>query len=310
MLVEEELTQSSPNRDTLLTIGVFDGVHLGHQYLLSQLTKQAREQNLLSGVVTFRQHPEEALRSQTSLPFLTGLTQRLELLQKEGIELIAVLSFTPELARLSARQFVTLLKRHLRMKGLVIGHDFALGQNRKGDAATLRALGQELDFTVTEVDAKLTNGEVVSSTVVRQALAEGDMPRVRNLLGRYFSLQGRVVPGQHLGARLGFPTANLGIDPGQALPADGVYATRVYIAERVYESMTNIGTRPTFGRQDRTIEVYVLDYQGNLYGREIRIALVDRLRDERRFETAQELREQIAQDIKRGRAILSRQDRG
>ena len=144
MQVEKELAELSPDKDMLLTIGVFDGVHLGHQYLLSQLKKQAREQNLLSGVVTFRHHPQAILLPQTRLPFLTDLNQRVDLLKNEGIAAIVVLSFTPELTRLSPRQFVSLLKKRLRMQGLVIGHDFALGRNREGDADALRALGQEM----------------------------------------------------------------------------------------------------------------------------------------------------------------------
>lgn len=265
---------------------------------------------MLSGVVTFRQHPEEIISQQNRLPFLTGLSQRIELLKKEGVDMVVILSFTRELARLPARRFISLLQRHLRMRGLVIGHDFALGRNREGSAEVLHTLGQEMNFSVTEVAARLINGEVVSSTAIRKALAEGDMKRVHRLIGRYFSLEGRVVTGEHLGTKLGFPTANLEIDPAQALPADGVYATRAYIEDKSYPSMTNIGIRPTFGGHHHSVEVYVLDYQGNLYRREIRIDIVDRIRDEKRFDSAQRLKEQIAEDIKRGRAILSRTERG
>ncbi len=307
MQVEKELAEQSPEKDTLLTIGVFDGVHLGHQYLISWLTKHARELNLLSGVVTFRQHPQEIMSPQTRLPFLTDLDQRINLLKNEGVEAIFVLSFTPELARLSAHEFVGLLKRHLGMRGLVTGHDFALGQNRGGDETALRKLGKEMDFSVTVVRAKLINGELVSSTAIRKALADGDMKRVHRLIGRNFSFGGGVITGVGRGKELGFPTANLEVNPGQALPPDGVYATWAYIDGQAYPSMANIGKRPTFGNNERTVEVYVLDYHSNLYGHEIRIDLIDRLRDEKKFNTVQELKDQIARDIKRGRAILSRQ---
>jgi len=306
MQVEKELAELSPAKDTLLTIGVFDGVHLGHQYLISQLTKHAREQNLLSGVVTFRQHPQEVMSPQTRLPFLTDLDQRINLLKNEGVDDIFVLSFTPELARLKARDFVGLLKQHLRMRGLVIGHDFALGQNREGDETTLLKLGKEMGFSVTVVRAKLVNGELVSSTTIRKALADGDMKRVHRLIGRNFGFSGPVVAGAHRGAELGFPTANIEVDPGQALPPDGVYVTWAYIDGQAYPSMTNIGQRPTFGNNERTVEVYVLDYQGNLYGHEMKIDLIDRLRDEKKFNSVEELKNQIAEDIKRGRAMLSR----
>ncbi len=307
MQVEKELVEQSPEKDTLLTFGVFDGVHLGHPYRSSWLTKHARELNLLSGVVTFRQHPQEIMSPQTRLPFLTDLDQRINLLKNEGVEAIFVLSFTPELARLSAHEFVGLLKRHLRMRGLVIGHDFALGQNRGGDETALRKLGKEMDFSVTVVRAKLINGELVSSTAIRKALADGDMKRVHRLIGRNFGFGGGVVTGAHRGKELGFPTANIEVNPGQALPPDGVYATWAYIDGQAYPSMANIGKRPTFGNNERTVEVYVLDYHSNLYGHEIRIDLIDRVRDEKKFNTVQELKDQIATDIKRGRAILSRQ---
>jgi riboflavin kinase/FMN adenylyltransferase len=310
MQVEKELAKLQPEKDTLLTIGVFDGVHLGHKYLLSQLTKQAREQNLLSGVVTFNRHPHEVLAPQSKLPFLTDLTQRINLLKNEGVEAIFTLSFTRELARLSARRFVSLLKKYLRMRGMVIGADFVLGQNREGNTDILRSLGQDVKFSVTVIPPVMINGEVVSSTAIRNALADGDMKKVLNLVGRSFSLNGRVTSGAGRGVELGFPTANLDIDPGQALPAEGVYATWAYINAQAYQSMTNIGRQPTFGGSQRVVEVHILDFHSNLYGRELKIDLIERLRGEKQFDTPEELKKQITEDIKRGRAILSSRGRG
>jgi len=304
MQIEEELAKLSPEKDTLLTIGVFDGVHLGHKYLLSQLTEQARQRHLLSGVVTFRQHPQSVLSPQTKLPFLTDLNQRISLLKNEGVEAVIPLSFTREVAQLSARQFASLLKKHLSMQGLVIGYDFVLGRQQEGDADTLRTLGQEMGFTVTVIPAARINSEVASSTAIRKALANGDMERVHNLLGRYFSLHGRVATGVGRGTGLGFPTANLAVNPGQALTPDGVYATWAYIDGAAYPSMTNIGQRPTFGGGERTIEAYILDYDSDLYEHELRLDIVERLRDEKEFGSAEELTRQIAEDIERGRAIL------
>lgn len=305
MQVEEELAGLSPERDMLLAIGVFDGVHLGHKYLLSQLTEHARQQDLLSGVVTFRQHPQEALLPQTRLPFLTDLTERTNLLKNEGVEAIITLSFTSELAQLSARQFVGLLKKYLRMHGLVIGPDFTLGRDREGNIDNLRTLGQDMNFTVTVIPPIMINGEVVSSTAIRNALANGDMKRALNLAGRPFSLNGRVTSGAGRGLELGFPTANLDIVPEQALPADGVYATWAYIDSKAYQSMTNVGKSPTFGGSQRAVEVYVLDYHSDLYGRQLKIDIMARLRGEKQFATAEELKKQITEDIKQGRAILN-----
>ncbi len=305
MQVEEELVGLLPKKDMLLTIGVFDGVHLGHKYLLSQLAEHARQQDLLSGVVTFRQHPQEVLSPQTRLPFLTDLAERTNLLKNEGVEAIIPLSFTSEIAQLSARQFVSLLMRYLRMRGLIVGPDFTLGRNREGNIDSLRTLGQDMNFTVTVIPLVMINGEVVSSTAIRNALASGDMKRVLNLAGHPFSLNGRVTSGTGRGLELGFPTANLDIVPEQALPADGVYATWAYFDGKAFKSMTNIGKRPTFGSSQRTVEVYVLDYHSDLYGCELRIDIMARLRSEGRFDTVDKLKKQITEDIEQGRAILN-----
>ena len=309
MSVEAALSRLSPDKDTVLTIGVFDGVHLGHKHLLSKLIERARERNLLSGVVTFDTHPQKVLSPEAKLPFLTDLGRKEALLKSAGVEAVIVLSFTQELAQLSAREFMSLLKDYLRLKELVIGPDFTLGRNREGDVNTLRNLGKGMGFVVIEVPPVVINGEVASSTAIREALADGDLERVNCLIGSPFSLRGKVIPGASRGLKLGFPTANLEIDPEQALPAEGVYATWAYIDDQTYESMTNIGRRPTFDGQRSTIEVYILGYQGNLYGRELKIDIIERLRGEKQFDTVEALRQQINEDIEQGRAILSTRSR-
>jgi riboflavin kinase/FMN adenylyltransferase len=302
--VEEELSGFSPETDTLLTIGVFDGVHLGHQRLISELVRQAARRHLLPGVVTFRQHPEDLLTSGKKLPFLTDINTRIRLLKEEGVGLIVPLSFTAQLARLDARAFVGLLQKYLKMRGLFIGADFALGKGREGDIGTLQELGREMDFSVTIVPPLEVNGEVVSSTTIRKALAAGDMEKVRELTGRYFSLYGQVVTGAGRGEVMGFPTANLNISSGQAIPPDGVYASLARINGKLYPSMTNIGRNPTFGDKKRTVESYLIDYCGDLYGQELSVDFVARLRDEKKFASADELKKQVTEDIRRGKTIL------
>jgi riboflavin kinase/FMN adenylyltransferase len=304
MTTEQELARAKPAKDTLLTIGVFDGVHLGHKYLLGELKKEAKKQGWLSGVVTFRQHPQAVLSPETRLPFLTDLAERERLLKEAGIDIVVVLSFTRELSRLSAAGFLGWLKEHLRMRGLVIGYDFALGLKREGNTETLRTLGEEMGFSVGVIPAVTAGDEVVSSTAVREALARGDMARVNKLLGRDFRLHGRVVTGDSRGRGLGFPTANLAVDPGQALPPDGVYVTRAHIGKDSYPAMTNIGRRPTFTGAERAIEVYLLDFEGDVYDREMSVDLVHYLRGEKQFTTAEELKQQIAADVARGRELL------
>ena len=304
MSVEEELGKLSPRKEMLLTIGVFDGVHLGHKHLISKLKELARKQGYSSGVITFSQHPREVLSPKTKLPSLTSLEQRIALLKDAGVDVVIPLSFTPQLAGLSPAQFTNLLKENLKMKGLVIGPDFALGKNRQGDGNTLRRLGREMGFSVTVVLPMTIDSQVVSSTAIRKTLAEGDMKRAQKLLGRPFRLQGRVVAGDKRGVELGFPTANLEVEPGQALPAGGVYACRAYTDGQTYSAMTNIGHRPTFGGGEQLIEVYLLDYNGNLYGHELAIDIIERLRDEKKFDTPEQLKEQMAEDVKQGKALL------
>ncbi len=304
MQVEAELAKFSPEKGMLLTIGVFDGVHLGHRHLIAKLTELARKQGYSSGVITFNRNPREVLAPRTRLPFLTDIERRIELLKSEGADEVIPLSFTPELAALSPKEFLELLQKHLRMRGLVIGPDFALGKNRQGDTSVLRKLGEEMDFNVTVVPPLKIDSEVVSSTAIRQALAEGDMKRAQKLMGRPFRLHGRVVVGDKRGAELGFPTANIDTNREQALPADGVYTSRAFINAQAYPAMTNIGLHPTFGGDQRLVEVYIMDYKGDLYGQELTVDIINRLRGEIRFDSPEELKKQIAEDVKRGKAIL------
>ena len=309
MSFKEELAAFSPRQDTLLAIGVFDGVHLGHKALLSELKRQADEKGLATGVVTFRKHPATILPDQQWLAHLTSLAEKIRLLREEGVAFIVTLSFTIELAQVSAEHFVGLLQKQLKMRGLVIGADFALGRNREGDAATLIRLGRDTGFGVTVVPPVKLSGEIVSSTAIRNALAGGDMGKVQRMTGRYFRLEERVVTGNGRGADLGYPTANLDTDPEQALPADGVYATWAHVDNKPLRAVTSIGHRPTFGGGERIVEVYIMGYQGNLYGSRLKIDIIERLRGEMRFDSATALTAQIEDDIKKAEGIFSALDR-
>ena len=309
MQVEAELARLSLDESALLAIGVFDGVHLGHKYLISQLIEESRRKGLQGGVVTFHPNPREVLSPGMEVLYLTTISEKVDLLRQEGVKVVITLSFTPELAEMTARQFITLLKKHLRMRGLVVGPDFALGRSREGGIDNLRTLGRELDFSITVIPEVKTNSDVISSTTIRSALAAGNMKQVNKLLGRAYSLQGEVTTGAGRGAGLGFPTANLAVDPKKAIPPEGVYATWAYLDGQSYQSMTNVGRRLTFGENHLTIEVLLMDYQGTLYGRELKIDIIERLRDEKRFDTVDELKKQIAADVEQGKAILSTQVR-
>lgn len=304
MQVEEELARFAPQRETLIAIGVFDGVHLGHRHLIEYLKRQAMVREYLAGVVTFANHPQEIVSPQIPVSYLTNLEEKINLLKQLDIELVVPLSFNLELAQLPARQFIQLLQKHLNMKGLILGPDFALGRNREGDIFTLRSMGKEMGFTTDVVAPKIIEGETASSTNVRKALAQGNIQKAGMLLGRPFSLKGPVIHGVERGTSLGFPTANLQAGLDQALPADGVYVTRAFIDDRAYPSVTNIGTRPTFGQGERTIEVYILDFSGDVYGEMLKIELLERLRDEKRFSDPAELKAQIEMDVGRARQVF------
>lgn len=305
LLVEEELKRMVPERDTVLSIGIFDGVHLGHQLLISKLRERASEGDFLVGVVTFRQHPHLVLTGQ-KVPFLTSLAERVRLLRSIGVELIATLSFTYDLAGLPARDYLLLLKKYLKVRHLVVGEDFTLGKDREGNTAVLRQLGSELGIGIDVIPPRLIDGEVVSSTLIRQCLQEGNVTRANKLLGRPFRLEGRVVSGLERGRTLGFPTANLSFDTDQVIPGDGVYATLAHTGKQGQPSVTNIGVRPTFGGSERLVEVFIMDFQGDLYGSSLRVDFLKKLRDEIRFKTAEDLKAQVAKDAEKARKVLGK----
>jgi riboflavin kinase / FMN adenylyltransferase len=289
----------------LFTLGVFDGVHIGHRFLIEKLKQQARKRHLLSGAVTFDPLPQSILQPGANIFWLSELQNKVKALKQLEIDVIVVLSFTQALSRLSAHEFISFLVKNLKMRGIIIGPDFSLGRNHEGDAQTLQLLGLQMAFNVEVVTPLTLNGETVSSTLIRRELDLGDMIKVQKLLGRRFTLNAKVVPGDSRGRLMGFPTANLTIAQGQALPACGVYLTNTYIHRKCLSSATYIGSRPTFNGFNKTVETYILDYKGSLYGENIEISFIRRLRDEKRFRSPHELASQIGKDIEEIRNIAS-----
>jgi riboflavin kinase / FMN adenylyltransferase len=305
MQIEQELNGFVPTKDNLVTIGVFDGVHQGHKHLIAKLKELASQKGLGTVVITFQKHPQEVLSPQSHLPFLTDAIEKAELLKKEGVDAVIVLTFTPELSHLDAREFIFLLQKKLRMRGLVIGPDFALGHQAKGNIPALKQLGIEMGFSVDVIPPVRVNGDIVSSTAIRQAMADGDMEKVERMMGRPFSLHGRVIHGKGRGAGLGFPTVNLEILKGQAFPPDGVYATMAHVGDKKYPSVSNIGMNPTFGNKERTVETYIIDYHDSLYDSEVRIDFIHKIRGEVKFESADDLVKQILDDIRQTKVIFN-----
>jgi riboflavin kinase/FMN adenylyltransferase len=285
---------------------VFDGVHRGHRHLLAWLKDRAAARGLASGVLTLHPHPALVLNPRAPVVYLTSLEERVELLRAGGVDFVLPVTFTPEVARLSAREFVGLLIERLRMRFFLVGPDFALGRDRQGSADVLFQLGSEMGFEVESAGPLMESGRVVSSSAVRDALAAGEVEAVGSLLGRPFSLHGPVVGGVERGKVMGFPTANIAVGPGMALPAFGVYATIAYVdvGGVARKSVTNIGRRPTFDDGERTVEVYIMDFDADIYGRELRVDVLKRLRGETRFAGPQELIEQIRRDVVAAREYL------
>jgi riboflavin kinase/FMN adenylyltransferase len=235
---------------------------------------------------------------------LSSVAERLELLRNAGVSVVVPLTFTPEFSRRSPEEFVTLLATQLRMKGLVLGPDSGLGRDREGTATSLARLGEKLGFTVASVPPYVVEGQLVSSTAIRHALASGNIAQATLMLGRPYRLTGIVHSTSKRGSTLGFPTANLPASPWRALPADGVYATIANVSKRRFASVTNVGHRPTFGDTERIVETHILDFNGSLYDSALSVDFVDRLRDEVSFRNSNELVQQIERDVDATRQIL------
>lgn len=303
----EELRRFGPRepRPSALTIGNFDGVHRGHQHLVAYLIQRARQLGLAAGVVTLYPDPARVLRPQEPPQYLTSLEERLELLHGLGLDFVVPLTFTSELAELSPRAFVTLLRQELDVRLLLMGPDNAFGRNREATPEAVARLGEELGFKVEVLPGPLGVAELtVSSTAIRAALAAGDLETVTALLGRRYSLRGPVVHGAHLGRQLGFPTANIAVTADRALPVFGIYATWAFVGETRYPSATNIGVRPTIGGTPPTVETYIFDFDGDLYDQTLRIELVALLRPELKFDSLESMQEQIARDVEEARRVL------
>lgn len=294
-----------------VTIGTFDGVHLGHRHLLDVVVGLARERDLAPVVVTFDPHPMSVLRPSAAPLMLTSLEHRLELLAETGIAGVLVLPFTPELAARPADWFVRqVLVATTRAKAVMVGHNFRFGHRATGDVALLSQLGQELGFSVTALDLTCdVAGHAVSSTVIRGLIAAGEVARAATLLGRPHRVTGPVVRGDQRGRDLGYATANLAVPSELAVPADGVYAGWLHTADDPHRRMAaiSIGTNPTFAGVGRRVEAYVLDppAQYDLYGVQARLDFVARLREMIRFDSVTELLGQMADDVAEVRALLN-----
>lgn len=289
-----------------VTVGSFDGVHLGHQALAKNLSQRAHAASQKAVVITFAPNPAVFFKRVPQAYNLSSVEQKDRLLKELGIDEVITVDFDQDVATLSAEEFMREVKDHLGITHLLVGVNFALGRGRSGDIPTLQALGEQLGFTLEIVDPIKVNGEIVSSRQIRGLLQGGDLKLANQLLGRAYSLEGNVVHGEHRGNQLGFPTANLDIQPDRLLPVNGVYACRALVDGTAHTAVTNIGVRPTFINplSSPRVEPHLLDLNGDLYGKFMQLDLIDYLRPEKAFDSPEELIAQVNRDIQRTRELI------
>lgn len=299
------LSDASLNQPSIVTIGVFDGVHRGHQYLIKRLVEEARASGRLAVVLTFFPHPDIVLRGLQGRYYLTTAEQKANLLMELGVDYVVTQPFNDEVRHIRAADFVDQLLKHLKLSSLWVGSDFAMGYKREGNVPFLKTQGAEKDFTVHEIDLIAAEGLTISSTAIREAIQSGEVEQAREWLGRGYSVTGEVVHGEKRGRQIGFPTANTAVWSEQVIPANGIYASWVRLGEERFMAATNVGVRPHFDGTTVTVEPYILDFDRDIYGEQLEVSFETRLRAEAKFNSLQELIDQIGRDVDNARAYLS-----
>lgn len=300
----DEITR---DEQSVVTVGTFDGVHRGHQAIIDYLQRRSREQSGPSTLVSFDPHPRTVVHGD-EVPLLTTVAERADLLETLGLNRFVVVPFSTDFAQLGPEEYVEkVLVERIGLREITVGYDHRFGKNRAGDVDLLRELGEIYGFEVDVIPPQEVDRDVVSSSTIRAVLLEdGDVLRARELLGRPYQIEGAVARGEERGRKLGYPTANLALEDARKLvPKRGVYATEVVLPDGQQRGgMMNIGRRPTFDGMDVTVEVHILDYEGNLYGERLTVQFLQRLRDEQRFESADALATQLSEDEKHCRTVL------
>lgn len=289
------------DENTVVTLGTFDGIHKGHINILNKVIDLSAKNNCRSFVITFEPHPRTVLSKNYDMKILTTLKEKQNILRGLGIENLMIVNFTNEFSQVDAENFVKdFIVNKIGVKHVVIGHDHKFGKNREGDENKLKGMSSKYGFDVTAVNAVNNGGEVVSSTKVRNALVEGDISKANDYLGRNYHFNGKIVEGAKRGSQLGFPTANIEIDhPKKLIPENGVYTVKCHLKEGTYFGMMNIGIRPTFENSlGLVIEVHVFDFNKDVYGEEIKVELLERIRPEKKFASKDELVNQMESDKK------------
>ena len=303
MNIVRDIQDYKSDKPTVVTIGTFDGVHLGHQVILDTLLKTGKDKNLSTTVVTFDPHPKQIVNTDkysNPIKILSTLDEKIEVLSNFGIDTLIVIPFTLEFSKTNPEEFVReILCKNFKAKAIIVGYDHNFGKDREGDSQTLKSLGNECGFSVEIAEPVSHNDEAISSTRIRKLLTdEGDVKLVSELLNRNYSVTGEVVKGKGIGRSLNFPTANVSVeDKIKIIPKNGVYCVDVYREGVKYRGMSNIGIRPTFNGDTRTLEAHILmDNLGDMYGEKIKIEFISRIRDEIKFDSSDDLIAQLEKD--------------
>jgi len=296
--------------NSVVTIGTFDGVHIGHKKIIKRLVKIAKEESLQAIVLTFFPHPRMIVQKDTTIKMLNTIDEKTKLLEAEGIDHLVVKKFTKQFSRLSAQDYVRdLLVETLHVKHIIIGYDHHFGRNRTANIIDLKAFGEIYDFRVTEISAQEIDEVTVSSTKIRKALIDGDLKTANAFLGYNFMLTGTVVKGKGIGKQLEYPTANINIKESYKLiPKNGVYVVKSKINNTPVFGMMNIGTNPTFDGKVQSIEVHFFDFSKDIYGLQIEVEMLERLRDEKKFDSLEELKHQLSDDLINSKKYLKEND--
>ena len=298
MKVVQDIQNYSSDTKSILTIGTFDGVHVGHQKIIKALVKEAHNKKLLANVLTFFPHPRMVLQKNSQIKLIDTLAEKEDFLRKLGVDTLIIHPFSKEFSRLSALEFTRdILVNQLKISELFIGYDHRFGKNREATVADLTSFGKTYDFKVNIIPAQDVSAITVSSTKIRTAISDGDFIKVVDFLGRFFKLSGTVTKGQSLGRTISFPTANLLIDSQhKIIPPKGVYLVSIFHHENQYYGMMNIGTRPTLNGDKQTIEVHIFEFDKNIYDSTLTIHFIEKIRDEQRFESLDALKKQLIKD--------------
>ena len=305
--LEKQISKFTNDQETILTIGVFDGVHKGHQHLFKKLNDIASKTTKHSTVITFINHPNTILTSNFLPSYLYNTEKKIQLIKDLNVNSVIPITFNDSIASLTAVEFIEILKRKINIHTIVLGHDFAMGKDRQGTKSEIVNIGSKYNFLTANVPPYKQKDTIVSTSMIKKMILNGEVNNVSKSLGRNFEISGKVIKGFSRGKKLGYPTANIEIEPNIIKPSNGIYATFTTINKKIYFSSTTIGIAPTFKEQKYSIETYIIDFEKSIYSQNITIEFIEKLRNEIKFENIETLKYQIQLDIQKRKNILNKQ---